>query len=335
MERDPMWHDLAAVSPDAYEWLYFDVLDQDTQTHVSIDFLAPNPFDTRVIANPALDPRDRVGVITCISRVGQPGIEINFLGDRTQLRFAGTSLAIGNSSVTRRAGSSGLPIFEIELSAVDASGRKVTGQFTFASIAEQWSIPGTRFYEAADDLNRYHAWIVHAPRALTEGCLVVDGGPEGHIEVNISGHGYHDHNLGTVSLAATVQKWFWARGSDNEQTVIAAHLVPKEEVRNGRWLESVVYLSSSDRQLVGATGGQNAFQLQHVTPGPNRVPYPALVAVQTQDQERRSVGLTFQHRAMAIDTYPGYLRRYVDLCVDTQTGQAPPMTAIAEDIVFP
>jgi hypothetical protein len=337
MASDPMWHDLGGVSNDAYEWLYFDVLDQATQAHVSIDFLAPNPFDPRV-ADPAVHPRDRVGVITCISRPQQPGIEIAFGGDRNQLRLSnGTGLSIGNSTVTRRAGPGGLPIFEIELSstAFDSS-RKVTGEFTFESVAAEWSVPGTRFYEAADDPTRYHRWIVHAPRARTSGHLVVEGGPEGRIKLDLSGHGYHDHNLGTVSLAATVQRWFWARGSDSKHTVIAAHLLPKAAAApSGRWLESVVYTSSDDRNLVGATGDENVFDLRNKTRGSETVEFPALVEVRTQGYRRQSVALSFKHQAMAIDGHPGYLRRYVDLSMSTEREQPSVLTAVAEDIVFP
>jgi len=328
---EPMWHDLASVSKDAYEWLYFDVMDEATQTHVSIDFLAPNPFDTR-----AIDPRDRVGVITCISRVGQPGIEIDSIADRTQLRFSDNMrLAIGASSVTRYASGTALPVFEIELSAPGIDGRKVSGQFRFESMAEEWSVPGQRFYEAKDDPSRYHGWVVHAPRALTKGHLTVEGGPEGRLDLDVCGHGYHDHNLGTVPLAATVQRWFWARGSDAEHTVIAAHVVPKPTTAGDRWVNSVVYARSNTRQLVGSAGDRNVFDLTDSTKGANGVDYPALVEVQTGDDRRQPVVVDFKQRAMAIDTHKGYLRRYVDLSLSVGREQSAPLLAIAEDIVFP
>lgn len=330
----PMWQDLGGVSKDAYEWLYFDVMNAKDRTHVSIDFLAPNPFDPRVV-DPNVDPRDRVGMIACVSQAGKPGIEIDFLADRTQLEYSGDSLTIGGSSVTRRAGR-GLPIYDIvvDAQAVDGSGRRMTGKVTYESLAAEWSIPGNQYYQANNAPDQYHRWVVHIPRAKTTGHITVDG-PEGHLELDIDGYGYHDHNYGTVSLAATVKRWFWARGADHEHTVIAAHLIPRDAIRHHEWLDNVVYVGTKARVVAGAVDGKGVFSLENLGLGTNGVDYPARVSVESNDLEKAPIEIAFAHRKMAIDGHPGYLRRYVDLSLGLGSELPHVFTAVAEDIVFP
>src|SRR5580700_3424705 len=61
--KDEQWHHMGRSSKHGYEWLYFDLINDDGN-QASIMFAGPNPFDPSLQRHLLLDPENHVGVKT-------------------------------------------------------------------------------------------------------------------------------------------------------------------------------------------------------------------------------------------------------------------------------
>jgi carotenoid 1,2-hydratase len=212
-----VWHNLDV--PGSYEWWYFDA--EDKLQGISIVFVwfagfAFSPFyqrhydDWRSRVRPD-SPRPEH--YACFSfQLYQDGREVvNFIREGHDGEFGFDSSAIGarfekNSFVYDRSKD------EYRLTvdfAFPARKKHVHGSFTFR--------PRHRYdYHRENGCTmgngHRHQWLLSVPKADVDGELHVDDTSSGkHLCMNISGNGYHDHNLGTVPMHEYFNRWYWGR----------------------------------------------------------------------------------------------------------------------------
>ncbi len=88
---------------------------------------------------------------------------------------------------------------------------------------EPWR-PHTGHIVYGEDEQDYFAWLPSVPHGTVSATYRVDGR-----ETTTSGHGYHDHNWGNVSLPQVVNNWYWGRGQAGPYTFITAYIVAEKK----------------------------------------------------------------------------------------------------------
>ncbi len=76
-------------------------------------------------------------------------------------------------------------------------------------------------------------WLLFMPQAQASGRLRIKDGKGQWLDINISGHGYHDANQGALNLKKELKSWLWMKIYQKETLWIAGKIVPRnDEVKN-------------------------------------------------------------------------------------------------------
>jgi hypothetical protein len=105
------------------------------------------------------------------------------------------------------------PRYEIS---VGAGGDRL--DLTFESLTVGWK-PGTGENIVPFPLLKSMGWLVAVPLAKVSGTLTVDGRT-----LEVSGHGYHDHNWGATPIFHVVDNWHWGHVVSGEVAITWADI---------------------------------------------------------------------------------------------------------------
>ncbi len=67
------------------------------------------------------------------------------------------------------------------------------------------------------------AWLPAVPQGDVAATITLAGQQE-----TFTGHGYHDHNWGNISMVQLMHHWYWARGQIGDYTLIASHITAEK-----------------------------------------------------------------------------------------------------------
>lgn len=201
----------------SYEWWYFDTLTADGYSVVII-FYDGNPFSRRYISainsgNTTL-PGDFPAISVSVYHKGKP---LFYLFDECTPDEAYFSKDEPVGSVKKNSfRGSKTPFgfqYDIVLNQTLPSGDRIVADIMFKS--NEWNAA-----EMADDgaQNADHIWNLISPRCEVDGEIEISGYSDKKIE--ITGTGYHDHNVGHEPMKESFKEWYWGRYHLTESTLV-------------------------------------------------------------------------------------------------------------------
>ncbi|RXK88651.1 carotenoid 1,2-hydratase [Chlorobaculum sp. 24CR] len=217
---DPLqeaWHRLDA--PGSYEWWYFDAEDEAQGISVVFIWFAGFAFSPYYLshyedwkARRRADPPNPVDYAGFSFQFYENGKEaINFIKEGGRELFASEDGGVGvrfegNRFVYDRQRDEYRLSIDFSFPARD---RSVHASFSFR--------PQHRFdyhldTSLHDSLDFRHQWVLSVPKAEVLGILDIRSLATGKRKVvQFRGRGYHDHNLGTVPMYESIDRWYWGR----------------------------------------------------------------------------------------------------------------------------
>lgn len=102
----------------------------------------------------------------------------------------------------------------------------VGAELTFYSTSSPWR-PGTGYYDFEDD--RYFTWLCVMPRADVKGTLTYDGKT-----IQVNGHGYHDHQWGSIDQLTDFNNWLWGRQDFGDYNILIFDMVASAQYDHQR-----------------------------------------------------------------------------------------------------
>jgi carotenoid 1,2-hydratase len=217
---DPLqeaWHRLDA--PGSYEWWYFDAEGEAQGISVVFIWFAGFAFSPYYLshyeewkAQRRADPPNPVDYAGFSFQLYENGKEsINFIKEGPRELFASEDGGIG----VRFEGNRFVydPLQDEYRLSIDftfpARDRSVHASFSFR--------PQHRFdysldTAANDGVDFRHQWVLSVPKAEVLGVLDLKSLSSAKRKVlQFRGRGYHDHNLGTVPMYESIDRWYWGR----------------------------------------------------------------------------------------------------------------------------
>lgn len=235
--------------PGSYEWWYFDATDDNDDWQIVVIYYDGCPFSTAY--NKALDEqpewalaRYHPAITISLYYRGKPVFYSTSEYPENQADF-NTGVRQKNSGepqkVELRVGKNRLLMqydkanaeFNHQLCLDEAlpSGDHLEGNLTFTSDA----LPA-KLFRLSDDLsydkhpkdskntrdahNSGHAWNLTQPKAKVKAQIVLKSALDGPREIQWTGTGYHDHNLGNEPMKNEFTDWYWGRFHFPEHTLI-------------------------------------------------------------------------------------------------------------------
>jgi len=231
--HDDVWH--AEKKAGAYEWWYFDAVSDDGRETLIVIFLDGFIFSPRYNrhvkerlhvardgshdSNNASSPGDFPAVAISLYRDGRlmwraineyEACEFAARRDRPECRIGSNSFEL-----EKRTGEN---IYRLQLDSVLRGGRRLQASLAW-SVQEGNFSPNDRM-QTGDETSA-HEWNLVAPKCRVTGTISIieSGGARGD-ERRWTGTGYHDHNLDTRWMPATIAEWQWGRAHFADATAI-------------------------------------------------------------------------------------------------------------------
>jgi len=204
----------------AYEWWYFDLYDSDRQIGMVAIWFVGIPF-SGVRQRSA---RDASKGGKADSARNFPAVAFSLYGPRHTIAYMAnlhpaTSLQTSSDPLRCRIGNNEARYhdgrYELLLDDTLLDGGKLEGHFSFSPRALVTPVPRQMGVGAQAAIASEHQWIVAAPR-----CDVVGRVSCGPTSYDLSGLGYHDHNLGTRPPQNQFSQWEWGRAAFGDRTII-------------------------------------------------------------------------------------------------------------------
>lgn len=217
----------------SYEWWYFDLLTPDGYSVVLI-FYDGNPFSRRYISDlndgRLVKPGNYPAISISVYKDGEPLFylfeecepdEADFSKDKPE-GFVKKNSFSGSETPT------GLK-YDISLNQILPSGDKIEASLTF--IGKHWE---DGLFLHPSEKKEDHIWNLVSPRCQVYGQLEIDGYKKHQIE--ISGTGYHDHNVGFEPMKESFTEWYWGRYHLPESTLVYYIMNEHKEWTYKAWL---------------------------------------------------------------------------------------------------
>ncbi|MGM0506959.1 MAG: hypothetical protein ACQER4_07210 [Bacteroidota bacterium] len=235
----------------SYEWWYFDGWDEETQSGFVLIFYEGNPFSSRY--EKAIRRRESVhasafpAVSLSVYHRGEPVYyafdEVNpeevSIHAPEGIRMAGCRWSFSEEE--------GQWVNHLELNHRMPNGDRLAGSIHMRSSPMTVRLEGDHGSVSTDSIPAgNHRWNPVQPDARIHGKLSITGFRP--VEFELSGRGYHDHNVGCEPMANSFDRWHWGRFHLPEQTLI--YYLMREK---GRW-ERRAWLLSSDRVVELSSG---------------------------------------------------------------------------------
>lgn len=227
--------------PGAYEWWYFDGIDNTGTYSFVIIFYEGNPFSTRYIQRQQQNssgrplPQEHPAASISIYKNQEP-IYYSFteFGQHDSQFDAGhPRLHVGEHSMVSRIESNKL-IYELNLEEELPSGDALRGTITFCSPPSSNALMGG----VSDSTEDGHWWNLVQPRAEFTADLDISSMKGRYERVQFEGQGYHDHNTGSEPMRNEFKEWYWGRFHFKVGTLVYYMMERKNEKQCQAWLIS-------------------------------------------------------------------------------------------------
>jgi carotenoid 1,2-hydratase len=253
LEQD-VWH--ALDSPGAYEWWYFDAIDDGGEYALVAIYCLGLPFsphyreavrEHRAGSRGVPDPRDFALLSFTLYRRGRwhsyllneyPADQCETTADRPFIRIAGSA-------------AEWLPgegAFRVRVADSLLGGGGIEGELRFRPEALPHCTTGP------GDGSASHTWVLAAPVCRVEGAVRIRR-PAGEETVRFSGTGYHDHNHGTEDFTAAMRAWSWGRVHLPDATLVYYDVTPLDGLAPTRRLLLVERGTGRVHRLEGPVAG--------------------------------------------------------------------------------
>ncbi len=205
--------------PGSYEWWYFDAMDRATGYSLVAIFYRGNPFSKRYIrqieqyeegnagkeeSSPAIFPAVSISVYKDSKPVFYSFTE--YSGRESQFSKETPSVTIGEHSLDAKIKDDKI-VYELRLKEDLPSGDRIEAELTFSG--NKTGID--KFPDEATGNGPGHLWNLVQPKAEVRGFLELFLGSEKTHEVDFTGLGYHDHNMGIEPMKDEFKDWYWGR----------------------------------------------------------------------------------------------------------------------------
>lgn len=245
-----------------YEWWYYDAHLDDGSTLV-VNFLTKSPAA----------PQTGLKPLVTIDLTRPDGVKVSRSGTFDAEQFSastdGCDVRIGRNTF-----SGDLHEYRIA-AAIDDMEVEVV----LTGTTEPWR-PATGHIFYGEDESAFFAWLPSVPHGTTAVRYRI-----GSEEVTASGHGYHDHNWGNVSLREVVHHWYWGRGAAGPYTFITSQIT--SEAAFG-YTPVTVFMLARDGRVIAEDGRNVEFSASGIgTDAATGKPVADVLGFEYRDDEAR------------------------------------------------
>lgn len=220
-------------SKGSYEWWYFDANSSDKVYSFVIIFYDGNPFSRRYIEdianNPGSSPEDFPAISISVYKNGKPiyygfeevqAKEADFSTEKPR-GFVKENTFIGEilDRVMR---------YDIRLSQTLPDGDRIDASLQFTSKDF-----GRRTVTESPNNDQGHYWNLVQPKMEVHGQITITGYKAYNID--FSGTGYHDHNMGLEPMRESFKEWYWGRFHLKNSTYVYYIMNQKGVWKNNVW----------------------------------------------------------------------------------------------------
>jgi carotenoid 1,2-hydratase len=197
----------------SYEWWYFDGITNDREFSFVIIFYEGNPFSRRYIQAQVENEHTGINLANQF-----PALSISVYQGGTPVYYGFCEHEAGSATfdtdhVKGRVGQSefksslvdGKLVYEIFINQKLSGGDSIEGNLKFTSINNSYVLQGNQLNNQSEK----HVWNLVQPHSQVEGELSINGYQSFNIQ--FSGKGYHDHNLGLEPMDESFLDWYWGR----------------------------------------------------------------------------------------------------------------------------
>ncbi|MDZ7715540.1 MAG: hypothetical protein U5J95_04940 [Balneolaceae bacterium] len=222
--------------PGAYEWWYFDAIDNSGRYKIVIIFYEGNPFSPSYIkgidSSPAATADEYPATSISIYDRDKP-IYYSFTEFKTENCFfngENPEVKIGKN-LMRGFQKDEQIIYELRLEEVLPSGDSLKAELTFTSRVFSHALFSSEPHEEEG-----HFWNLVQPYSEVKGILKIGGGGSESISINFKGNGYHDHNTGSEPMKEEFVDWYWGRAHFKHYTLVYYLMNKKDSEQHKAWL---------------------------------------------------------------------------------------------------
>jgi carotenoid 1,2-hydratase len=229
----------------SYEWWYFDIFDHVNALHIVVIFYDGCPFspgdidkwenpETRSFANPAEHPAVSISVY----ENGKPVFYSLTEYDKSDFCWNETDkkLNIGGSGFQFKREGNNL-VYRLDLDENLPGGDTLKGSLCFRGY--QTPVNLFQIPEHPEHPGKpAHEWNMSLPAAGATGEIEITSRLHPGKKFNVSGRGYHDHNLGLEPMKNEFRNWYWGRVHMNSGTLVYYIMNRKNHADNRAWFIS-------------------------------------------------------------------------------------------------
>lgn len=201
--------------PGSYEWWYFDAIDRSSGYAFVIIFYQGNPFSNRYInrleqedGGEGSEP-DRFPAISISLYKDNKPVFYSFTEyskDDTHFNTEEPLVKIGENTLEATITGEEI-IYELNLLEELPSGDRISANLNFTGEKLEILKSGEEEFNDRDG----HIWNLVQPKAIVNGSIAVFLESDKNHEIDFSGLGYHDHNLGLEPMKDEFKDWYWGR----------------------------------------------------------------------------------------------------------------------------
>lgn len=306
--------------PGSYEWWYFDAADASDRWHIVIIYYDGCPFSTaynRAVEEQPQQARARQhpaitvslyyeGTPVFYSTSEYPAAQASFnsQGKQTNDGISEIFLNIGKNSLCLQHDKNKQKLcHRLSIDEALPSGDHLTGELTFTSDVISGPLFSPSRPAASDTAEEEqqpggHGWNLTQPRAQVQARLELQSALRHRQEIQWSGTGYHDHNMGSEPMKNEFTDWYWGRFHFPEHTLIYYLMRTEAGLSYKAWL-----LDGQMKLRHTLTSGRlesfisNAFML----------PSARIMELREENPEGEGVKVMIQ-QSQSIDSGPFYYR---------------------------
>ena len=226
--------------PGAYEWWYFDGVDNEGVYSFVVIFYEGNPFSTRYIRR--LQNRNRTDNLYAEEH---PAVSISIYENRKPVYYSFSEfdkqncffddlsprLKVGGHTMESDLGPDRIR-YRLNLEEELPSGDRLHGIITFDGPVTDPARPeGEQSFEEEG-----HLWNLVQPRSTFQAELTVSTRIDSERSISFEGMGYHDHNKGLEPMRNEFNEWYWGRFHFEMGTLVYYLMDQAETEQQGAWL---------------------------------------------------------------------------------------------------